>query len=245
MAVSSDKLAIINNALIATGNNPCATVDDGSPEWTVASMAFERWLPVLLRRRNWPFADTFADLTRVGASRFPGFSDVYAKPPNCLFLRNVFRTDLAALVIPSLGYVMPEQDTRPPPLEYRIVTDQVHCSAPAGATAIYVPFPAGAQPWTSGFVETLTLSIEAMIYRGLNEDNAEATRCEQRAEAAMQEEAARAENEEPRRMAYRPSVLERRRRRTVGGGYGSGVQGVSTGATGPVLPDGFTGQDFG
>lgn len=211
-----DKLAIINNALIATGNNPCNVGDDGSDEWTVCNMAFERWVPVLLRRRNWDFADVLQDLVRVGDSRFPGFSDVYAKPSNCLFLRSVFRTDQAALVIPSLGWSMPEQDTRPPPLEYRIVADQIHCVAAGGATAIYQPYPEGAQPWTVGFVEALTLQIEAMIYRALNEDEAAAQNAEKRAEMAMDEESARMQAETPRRMAYRSSTLDARRRRYSG-----------------------------
>jgi hypothetical protein len=152
----------------------------------------------------------------VGDSLYPGFCDVYDKPQDCLYLHTVYRTDLAQLITPSLAWAMPEEDTRPPDLEYRIVNDQIHCVGPNGVTAIYTPFPVGAQPWSIGFMAAVRLYVEAACYRSLNEDFANADKREQLAEMAMQEAAARADAEEPRRTMFRSSILERRRRRSAG-----------------------------
>lgn len=214
--IVSDKLRVCNEALTNTGNNPVSVVDDASDEWRVASSGYEQWVPVLLHGHDWKFATRFAQLSRVGDSQYPGFSDVYEKPGDALFLQNVYRADLAALVIPSLGYGMPEEDTRPPELEYRIVQDQIHCVAPQGAISIYTPFPVGSQPWSVGFVAALRLFVESMCLRGLNEDLAEAHSRLAEAEAMLALARSRSDGEEPRRVLFRSSVLERRRRRSSG-----------------------------
>lgn len=213
---ASDKLLIINQALINTGNNQVDVPDDGSDEWKVASSAFDQWVPILLYRRDWKFASRIIHLKRVGDSLYPGFSDVYDKPQDCLFLHNVYRTDLAQMVLPSLAYVMPDDDVRPPDLEYRIVGDQIHCVGPFGCTAIYTPFPVGSQPWSIGFMAAVRFYVESACYRSLNEDYAQARDREQAAEMALSEAVSRCDSEEPRRTMFRSSILERRRRRGMG-----------------------------
>lgn len=213
----SDKLNLINQALTNTANNNVNVADDNSDEWRIASSAYDEWVPSLLYSHDWKFATQFsASLSRIGDSIYPGFSDVYEKPGDCLYLQNVYRTDLAQLVIPSLAYGMPEEDTRPPDLEYRLVQDQIHCVAPNGATAIYTPFPVGSQPWSIGFLASLRLYVETACLRGLNEDYAEAANREKRADAVLALAKSRNDQEEPRRVLFRSTVLERRRRRSAG-----------------------------
>ncbi|SDQ99859.1 hypothetical protein SAMN05519103_00355 [Rhizobiales bacterium GAS113] len=214
--IVSDKLTIINQALTNTSNNTVSVPDDGSDEWRVASSAYEEWVPVLLYRHDWKFGTRFQTLSRVGNSQYPGFSDVYEKPGDCLYLQNVYRADLAAMVLPALAYGMPDDDTRPPDLEYRLVQDQIHCVGPLGVIAIYTPFPVGSQPWSVGFVASLRKFIEAGCLRGLNEDFAEATARMKEAEQAFELATSRSDGEEPRRVMFRSSILERRRRRQSG-----------------------------
>src|ERR1700744_1087503 len=92
---TSDKLTIINQALVNTGNNQVDVPDDGSDEWEVAASAYDQWVPLLLYRRDWKFATRIIELTRIGESFYPGFRDVFDKPQDCMFLDNVYRTDLA------------------------------------------------------------------------------------------------------------------------------------------------------
>jgi hypothetical protein len=212
----NDKLRIINEALVNTANNTVTVPDDASDEWRVASSAYEQEVATLLYRHDWKFATRFQQLSRIGDSLYPGFKDVYEKPGDCLIVQTVYRADLAALVLPSLGYGMPEEDTRPPDLEYRIVQDMIHCVGPMGVVAIYIPFPVGAQPWSIGFVATLRLKIEAACLRGLNEDFPEAEARDKKAEDALKLARSRSDGEEPRRVMFRSSILERRRRRSTG-----------------------------
>lgn len=211
----SDKLTIINQALINTGNNPVNVGDDTSDEWITASSAFEQWVPILLYRRNWGFAERLQVLNRMGDASYPGYSDVYAKPADCLFLIDVYRPDVARLVS-TAAYQSEDRrrdNTRPPGLEYKIVADRINCRAPNGAVALYTPFPVGSQPWSVGFVAALRLKIEATLYRALNEDMSASYQSDRFAEAALQEAAARADQEEPRKVAFRSPLAEARWRR--------------------------------
>jgi hypothetical protein len=92
----------------------------------------------------------------------------------------------------------------------------IHCVGPMGVVAIYIPFPVGAQPWSIGFVATLRLKIEAACLRGLNEDFPEAEARDKKAEDALKLARSRSDGEEPRRVMFRSSILERRRRRSTG-----------------------------
>ena len=132
-----DKLTVINAALIATGSNPVAA-DDGSPEWIMGSAAYDRALPLILDKGSW----TSTNLTRLGASAYPGYSDIYQKPIDCLHVGNVWRTDLGMLSFPSSGFDRQGMGTMPQPLDYKIIGDQIHCYGPNGVSCLYVAIPA-------------------------------------------------------------------------------------------------------
>lgn len=210
-----DKLTIVNDCLISTANNTVTTADDGSDEWRVASNAFDRYVEELLYRGEWSFATLiYPQLERIGSSSEPGYGDVFAKPQNCLFLQNVWRADLAALVMPAiLGAPSSQFDRAPPPLDYIVIGDQIHTTAELGACARYIPYPDGtSMAWSVGFVAALKLFIEAACYDGLNEDGAMSARRLQRAELAFKDAKALSDKEMPRRVVMRSPMMESRKR---------------------------------
>lgn len=75
----------------------------------------------------------------------------------------------------------------------------------------YIPFPTQGQPFSVGFIAALRLKVEAGLFRGLNEDFSEANRADKQAEEALMEAAARNDSEEPRKVAFRSRLIERRR----------------------------------
>lgn len=231
-----DKISVLNDCLIATGNNSVA-LDDGSAEWVVASNAFDRMLSVVLYKHNWVFQTTTANLARIGASAYPGYSDIYQRPPDCLHLENAWRTDVALLIQPSQsgGFGRDGMGSIPPQLDYKIIGDQIHCVAPSGVTALYVIDPASHSnvilDVTPGILETLRREIESLLYQGLNEDAAGAAMTKRLAATEISEARAKVDSESPRRVAFR-SGFTRIRRGSIGGIYG----GVSSSSTTPATP---------
>lgn len=205
-----DKLTIINNALLATGNNAVQVEDDGSPEWTAANNAYERYFPVVLKRGNWKFTSEIAELTRLGTSTFPGFTDIYEKPADCIHLQSVWDTETATNIRAVPLNLMPREGTYPPSLAYRIIGDQVHCAAPDGVSAMFIKTPAEGD-WPPDFVEALTLEIESTLHRGLNEDPDSAKLAKQLAMKEVDEARARGDQEEPRRVAFKSRMVRARR----------------------------------
>lgn len=219
----SDKLTVVNRALARTGNNPVLTPDDGSDEWRIASLSFDDWAEQLYYNAEFRFTSQIVTVsTRVGDSPFPGFQDIYDKPGDCLWLANACRSEDAANVLPQLATGMPDQDTRFPDFEYRLINDQIHCVAPSGLLVRYIRFPRAGDPWSKGFQSALELYVQADILRGLNEDFSEAEKRQARADEAIKFAMSRDQNQEPRRIMFRSSVLERRR--TRGWGWGNSVR---------------------
>lgn len=215
-----DKLSVINEALIATGNEP-VTTDDGSAQWIAASTAYDRMLPIVLYKHNWTFQTSLFNLVRLGASTYPGYSDIYEKPQDCLTILNVWRTDLAQQIVPlTSGFGVDGMGAMPPQLDYKIISNQIHCFAPNGVTALYEVDPAKhaevTLDVTPGILETLRREIEALLYQGLNEDAPSAQLTKRLAAAEMDEARARADQEGPRRVAFRSLLCERRRSQKLG-----------------------------
>src|SRR5262245_17878436 len=76
-----DKLAIIQTAAGLTENNPPNVADDGSPEWTVASLQYEIALPYAIEQKNWKFETKVAVLTPLpDPPPDPLWDTAYAKP---------------------------------------------------------------------------------------------------------------------------------------------------------------------
>lgn len=216
-----DKLGVVNAALLATGNNPVVVAGDNSDEWRVGSSAYDRMLPVVLAKHDWKFQTEIAALVRTGNSQFPGYQDAFAKPVDCLHLENVWDTYLASLIDPNWYPTgMSRDGIRAPPMEYRIIGDQVNCTTVTGAaTCLYVPQPNNASV-SALFQEALTTAIEVLITRGLNEDMEAAEALAKLAEEDLREARASNDSEEPRSIPFRSRMLERRRGRSgVFGNY--------------------------
>lgn len=215
-----DKLSVINDTLIATGNEP-VTTDDGSAQWISASNAYDRMLPIVLYKHNWPFQTNTLNLARIGTSAYPGYSDIYQKPQDCLHIENVWRTDLALEFLPQTsGFGIDGMGAMPPALDYKIIGDQIHCVGPNGVTALYVVDPTEHSEVildvTPGILETLRREIESLLYQSLNEDSASAQLTKKLAMAEMDEARAKADSEGPRRVAFRSGFTEKRRRAKLG-----------------------------
>lgn len=215
-----DKLTIINNALLATGNQPIAILADGSDEWIAASNFYDRSLPKLVVSHDWKFLLTIAEMERAGASRYPGFQDVYDLPPDCLLLRQAYDDRLAALIQPVDDWVMSETGINLPPMDYRIIAGQVHCIAPLGASCLYVQNPPAGTVGTVGFTEALTTEIENLLLRGFNEDVDTAMKHQALVKESAQIAREQDSSPEPRRILFRSRMLERRRRYGNGNGWG-------------------------
>lgn len=215
-----DKLTIINNALLATGNQPVAVISDGSDEWIAASNFYDRSLPKLLVSHDWKFALTIAEMNKAGFSRYPGFQDVYDLPSDCLLLRQAYDDRLARLIKPVDTWTISETGINLPEMDYRIISDQIHCIAPLGASCLYVQNPPNGTVGTVGFSEALTTEIENLLLRGFNEDVDTAIKHQALVKESLTVAREQDSSPEPRRILFRSRMLERRRRR------GNGVWGL-------------------
>jgi hypothetical protein len=218
ITVQLDKLSVINNALIQTGNAP-VTFADGSDAWIAGSNAYDRLLPVVMSKHNWKFETKIAPLVSQGVSAFPGYSTIFAMPADCLQLIDVWDNYYASLVLPSLMPGNPAIQTRPPAFDYKLIGGQVHCTPQAsGVSALYMPFPEEATSVSFvGFVETLTNEVAALLSLSLNEDASLAAGNKALAKESLMEARSRDTQQEPRRVPFRSRMLEVRRNRNWGG----------------------------
>jgi len=215
---TSDRLSLINEALINTSNNTVNVYDDTSSEWIVANSAFEQIVPELYYLRDWNFATSFAELDRVGDSQYPGMTDEFAKPADCMFLQNVWRVD----DIQRYEQTLPPnchlpKEAYPPQLEYKVLNDHIHTRAPYGVKAQYTPFPQPNDEWSFGFRVALRKKIEAAIYRSLNENLQAASAVEKYAEEFIQRAVSRDAQERPGRAMFKSPLYETRWKRRVAG----------------------------
>jgi len=189
-----DRLTIINDALIATGNEPLNVEYDGSDEWIAADSAYRRALSYLLSKHRWSFATKTAPLASrllETPSGYERYESAFALPGDLLHLSGAF-----------YGGV--------PFTDYEIV-DQKFCTWPkSGVTIEYVRAPNEGQ-WPAGFVELLTMKVEAHLYRSPNEDTANADKRDMRVDAELAELRALSDQQDGRRAILRSRTAQRRR----------------------------------
>lgn len=211
----NDKLSIINSALISVGRDPVTVADDNSAEWIVASNAYERELPRILSARDWKFKTGIAACTRLGASTFPGYSDIYQKPANCLHLIHAFSTTSANQIVATPSYFDARDNTNLPRFNYRLIGDQIHCADSNGISAYYVVEPSSDVEWHPMFREALVRAVEAHLERGLNNNMDGAKMAYSLAAGALDEASSRTDNQEPRKAVFRTQATMARRMRRV------------------------------
>lgn len=208
-----DKLSICNDALIATGNQPVAVLNDGSDEWTAVSNFYDRVLPNVLSKHDWKGILQIAAMQRTGSSAYPGYEDMYALPADCLLLRDAYDARDAALIQPVDARTVSDVGINLPGMDYRLIGNNVHCICPAGAYAFYVQNPSVATGLVVGVIETLRLEIEALLMRGYNEDVEGSVAVKAMAKESLTDAREQDSSQEPRRIFFRSPMLEKRRRR--------------------------------
>ncbi|BBF92639.1 hypothetical protein [Blastochloris tepida] len=186
-----NKLKIINDALISTGNNGVQVEYDGSDEWVAADVAFEGALAWTLERHPWKFAKATSVMARLPSSPDPRWDYAHARPADCLHIEAILSG--TALVT-----------------DYAIFGDAICANFAEPLTAVYIRNP-GDDKWPAGFVEALSVSIESRLYRALNEDPDEARRRARDAEEILAAVRTRSDQEEPRRAMFVSNLLRHRR----------------------------------
>lgn len=191
------RLTIINDALILSGNQPCAVEWDGSDEWTTAEVGFRHAVALLLPLHDWPFTTTTETLALLPASPTSKYDYAFALPSGCLHLKAVFinRTPLA---------------------DYELVNNSVCCRFDSGITATYVREPP--DPWPGEFNTVCALKTESACWRGLNEDVETSLLLDKRANLIVDDIRTRADQQSPGRAAFVSRVVSRRRGVLIRGG---------------------------
>jgi hypothetical protein len=168
----TDRLTIINDALLATGNNGLNVEFDGSVEWLAADSAYRRAVSFLLGRHVWNFGSTSTALTsRLLASPHPIYTAAYDLPGDCLHVEGVWHDN------GSGAY---------PLARYEIVDQKICCMEESALTVKYVRQPSPEQ-WPVLFIELVTMKVEAYLLRGLNEDMDGGRRRDGEVEAMLRE----------------------------------------------------------
>jgi hypothetical protein len=153
----SARLQIINDALIATGNNPLTVEHDGSDEWIASESAYRRALGSLLNAHEWNFAKKRIALSsRALSSPSVLFEVAFALPTECLHVEAVYVSGI-------------------PVSNYEMAGGKLCLPYEDGVEVSYVRAPPADQ-WPLNFRELLTVKVEELILRGLNEEDTRADR---------------------------------------------------------------------
>lgn len=207
-----DELTVLNDALRATGNNELNALNDDTPEWRVASGAYERAIRDLISRHNWPFAQDRWDLAVADSSENPSerFDFAFEVPTDVVHVRAVFYNGVRTGAFEIVGgYLCMDVDS--------------------GVTIEAYAMPADRR-WHPQATEILTMYVEAGCLRGLNEDFNAADRREAVAEERLLQGRPRVDRQNPAKNAYVSKIaLARRTRRN------SGASAVD-GRTSPTAP---------
>jgi hypothetical protein len=208
----NSKIEIIRDALDDAGHD-LGSADEGSPEWIKGSRAYERMLPVVLAQHNWKFRTQIGDdLARIGASNYPAYTDIYEMPGSCLHLISAWDKDAAAMTPDLPQFWFSRQKVAPPRLDYQVIGGHIHCSAPNGIAALFVPFPANDLEWPALFREAFVRAISSVLHKSLNDDIDAADKAEQQQMFITADAKARTDNQEPRKAMFRTSRTRHTRR---------------------------------
>lgn len=221
MTWPTDKLALIVDHCLLTGNTPPSAADDGSDEWKVCSAAYEVGIEYMFDKYNWKQITKVVPLVSTGvAPTDDQFDTAYAKPQDCIHVIWVRLNDL--------------------PVVYQVLNNQIVLNTSgASSTPATIKYtssdPRGdASPASANmlrmFMTALGLFVQAGIYRGLHEDLGEARAREREAMSMVELAAARSDQEEPKRAPFNFRTTAARRVRrpwpaTPSGWGGGGTPG--------------------
>lgn len=176
------KIEIINDALALTGNRLVNVEDDGSTEWTVASIAYEAAVAWLIEAHTWGFGTSVAVVNRTGDSPDNFYDDAYAKPNATLRIVWVRLNDA--------------------PVDYKIIGGQICLTARGGVVTVkfvQAPIP---EMWPPVFLQALRAAVMSGIYRGLNEDTSSADRQDAMSRDWLQTARTSVDQDQPKRSLF-------------------------------------------
>lgn len=184
------RLSIINDALSETGNNEVEVEGEDSVEWSIASRGYDKALPILLEAHPWKFATTTDTLDK-DENPSDRYQFAYAIPDASLFLVEV-----------TLGGQR---------IDFAIIENKICCNVDSSSLlAQYVQIPP-IRAVSNSFFGVLRKRVEASCLRGLNEDYNEARLRDREADNMLEAEQSRVDRQQPRHVARRSRMLERRR----------------------------------
>lgn len=210
-----DELAVLNQALPLTGNAPVAVVNDGSDEWTVGDAAWQSALEAVFEEHDWGFLTNIQVLQRTGTPADPLYTDAYALPPDCMHLIWVRISDNVT-----------SAPTGTHAVEYQITNGQIYLNAfgttpppppnatPGIVTIKYVSNVNGPATFTPLFMKAMRFFVMSGLYRGLNEDFAEADKMWSVAVATVQQAKTRSDQQGEKRAMHNSRIAGRRRTRS-------------------------------
>jgi hypothetical protein len=212
-----DKLSVVNDALGLTGNSLSTVADDGTDEWTTASIGYEAAITYMIDQHDWKFASNIVTLQPLPTPPLDNqFTAAYAKPADCLHVVWVRLNDL--------------------PCVYEIIANQITLGpASINITGLPVTLKYISQPTpdkvTPTFMMALRSFVMSAIYRGLHEDPIQADRMWQAGEQFLQSARTRSDQEQPKRAFFNSRMTAarsiRRPWRPTPGGWG-GSNGPGT-----------------
>jgi hypothetical protein len=195
----ADRLTIINDALLATGNNPLSAEFDGSPEWLAGESAYRRAVAFILGRHRWNFATkTVALVTALPDNPSALYAYAYAQPADCLHVEALYLNDY------PIG-------------RYSIEDGRICCDHADGLKLKYLRQPDNGV-WPERFVELVTMKVEAHLLRSMNEMNRDADSRDAAVERTLAEFRPLADQEEGRKAMFRSRSAARRRVGGIGRG---------------------------
>jgi hypothetical protein len=193
-----DKLTVINNALINTGNARVNILHDPSAEYQVADAAFDRAIKFLISMHAWPFSVTVENLVRVPdaenlSRRFPQNGFRIPSPPQVLHVKEIYHNNCALTEYEIIGFILSSRHSDGISAKVVRELDQAN--------------------WHPMAEEILTLMVESGCLRGLNEDMTEARVRDQSAKDLIIEARAHLDQQNPARNTYKSKVAMARRTR--------------------------------
>jgi hypothetical protein len=210
----NDELSIINDALMDCGYDPVTVAGgDNSAAWLAGKRAYDRYLPVLMARHDWKFRTRLTTLSRQGTSTFPGLTDIYQKPADCLHIMACWDVAVAEQATALPQYYVREFRITTPKFDFKLIGDQVHCIGPDGVGCLYLPWPSSDADMPALFREALVQGCIAILQRGLNDDREKAVDAFKMGEMMLQEGRTRSDNQEPRRAIFSQRMQQVRRTR--------------------------------
>jgi len=192
-----DKLQILNRALAATGNTIVNVLNDGSDEWMVADMAFDRAIEDLISRHRWPFAAASFTPSEVATNPSERYENAFALPPTVFHVKSVnvdgYQTNLYEIIGRTLS----------------LDTD-----ASGLVTVAYIGMPESSA-WHPQAAEILTQMVEVGCLRGLNEDFDEADSRHRWVESRLIEARSTVDQQNPARNQFQSTIRDARRQRRI------------------------------